>query len=186
MPGGSQPDDDLIVRIRSGDRSACEELVRRKYETVYRFLVHLTTDSDLAADLTQDTFRAAWQKLDDFEGRASVASWLHRIAYNRFVEVYRRHRRDRSAQEFLQVEFGRDEGATWPCATSRSDVAEYLSAAVKQLPEDQRAVVVLHYFEGLSLQETATVLEQPVGTVKWRLNTALTRLRAVVDAESVQ
>jgi RNA polymerase sigma-70 factor (ECF subfamily) len=186
MPGGSQPDDDLIVRIRSGDRSACEELVRRTYETVYRFLVHLTADTELAADLTQDTFRTAWQKLGDFDGRASVASWLHRIAYNRFIDVCRKRRRDRSAQEFLQVEFGRDEGATWACATSRSDVSEYLSAAVKQLSEDQRAVVVLHYFEGLSLQSTATVLEQPVGTVKWRLNAALTRLRAVVDAESVQ
>lgn len=186
MPGGSQPDDDLINRIRSGDRSACEELVRRTYETVYRFLVHLTADSELAADLTQDTFRTAWQKLGDFDGRASIASWLHRIAYNRFIDVCRKRRLDRSAQEFIQVEIGRDEGATWPCATSRGDVAEYLSAAVKQLPEDQRAVVVLHYFEGLSLQETAEVLEQPVGTVKWRLNAALTRLRTVVDIESVR
>jgi RNA polymerase sigma-70 factor (ECF subfamily) len=186
MHRASQPDDNLVARIRSGDRSACEEMVRQTYETVYRFLLHLTADADLAADLTQDTFRAAWQKLGDFEGRSSVASWLHRIAYNRFVEVYRKQRRHQSAQEYLQVEFERDAGATWPCATTRSDVSEYLSAAVKQLPEEQGAVVVLHYFEGMSLQETAMVLEQPVGTVKGRLNAALRRLRSVVKAESVR
>jgi RNA polymerase sigma-70 factor (ECF subfamily) len=64
-------------------------------------------------------------------------------------------------------------------------MSEYISAAVKQLPDEQRTIVALHYFEGLSLQETATVMGQAVGTVKWRLNKALTRLRSIVDAGAI-
>ncbi len=108
MPFGSQPADDLIARILAGDRASCEELVRGNYQTVYRFVLHLTSDPEMAADITQDTFRAAWQKLSEFNRRASIKSWLHRIAYNRFIDVYRKHRRDRSALENLQAELGRN------------------------------------------------------------------------------
>jgi RNA polymerase sigma-70 factor (ECF subfamily) len=186
MPRGSQSIDDVITRILAGDRASCEELVRENYAAVYGFLAHLTSDPEMAADITQDTFRAAWQELSKFDGRSSVASWLHRIAYNRFIDIYRKRRRDRCLQENLQMEFSRNGDATPPCATSRKETSEYLSSAVKQLSDDQRTIVYLHYFEGLSLRETAMVVGQAVGTIKWRLSAALARLRSIVDAESVQ
>jgi RNA polymerase sigma-70 factor (ECF subfamily) len=186
MPHGSQTTDDLITRILAGDRASCEELVLKNYGAVFGFLAHLTSDPEMAADITQDTFRAAWQEMSKFDGRASVASWLHRIAYNRFIDIYRKQRRDRCLQENLQMEFSRNGEATPPCPTSRKETSQYLTAAVKQLPDYQRTIVYLHYFEGLSLRETAMVVGQAVGTIKWRLSAALTQLRSIVDAEAVQ
>jgi len=186
MTRGFQTADDLITRILAGDRASCEELVRDNYAAVYGFVTHMTSDREMAADITQDTFRAAWQELGKFDGRASIASWLHRIAYNRFIDVYRKQHRDRCLQENLQIEYSRNDDATPPCATSRKETSDYLCDAVKQLPHDQRTIVYLHYFEGLSLRETAMVVGQAVGTVKWRLSAALSRLRSIVDAESVQ
>jgi len=186
MPRGSQTTDDLITRILAGDRASCEELVVNNYAAVFRFLAHLTSDPEMAADITQDTFRVAWQEISKFDGRASVATWLHRIAYNRFIDIYRKQRRDRCLQENLQMEFSRVGDVTPPCATSHKETSQYLYAAVNQLPEDQRTIVYLHYFEGLSLREAAMVVGEAVGTIKWRLSAALTRLRSIVDAESVQ
>src|SRR5947208_11776814 len=116
MSRGPQPADDSIARILAGDRAACEELVRQTYAGVYRFLLHLTSDPDMAADFTQDTFRAAWQKLGEFDGRASIASWLHRIAYNRFVDAYRKQRRDRTMRENVHLELSRTANDTAACA----------------------------------------------------------------------
>ena len=179
-------DAELLDRVRSGDRTACEELVHAHYVAVYRFLLNLTGDADMAADCTQDTFRIAWQKLADFGGRASIATWLHRIAYNRFIDLYRKNRRQRDLQESFQFEQASVTRQEFPCRTSLRDASQYLAEAVKQLPDELRAIVALHYIEGLSLADTAAVVGEPVGTVKWRLSTALKRLRTIVDAEAVQ
>ena len=179
-------DAEVIDRVRRGDRATCEELVRENYAAVYRFLLNLTGDTEMAADCTQDAFRIAWQKLADFGGRASISSWLHRIAYNRFIDVYRKNRREHRLHESFQAEQPGEIGQVSPCATSLRDASQYLAEAVKQLPDEQRAIVALHYFEGLSITDTSAVVGEPVGTVKWRLSTALKRLRSIVDAEAVQ
>lgn len=84
--------------IRAGDRDACEELVRQYYEGVYRFLFHQTPDPHLAADLTQETFAAAWQGIETFNGNASFSTWLHQIAYRKLVDGVRKSQRHRHAQ----------------------------------------------------------------------------------------
>ena len=91
IPQTDRPSDrDLLARYRTGDRGAAEELVDRTYGRVHGLLVRLSGDADLAADLTQEPYRRAWRSLDRFDGRASVATWLHRIAHNTFLN----HRRD--------------------------------------------------------------------------------------------
>jgi RNA polymerase sigma-70 factor (ECF subfamily) len=184
MPSRSPHANDLVARIQAGDRTACDQFVRAHYEAVYRFLLHLTSSPDMAADFTQDTFQVAWQKLADFRGRASLASWLHRIAYNKFVDSYRRLRRDRTVQENLKLEASRN-GAAAGCAVVAADTSQHLYAAVQQLPDEQRTIVILHYFEGLSLRETADVVDEALGTVKWRLSVALGALRSMLKTESV-
>jgi RNA polymerase sigma-70 factor, ECF subfamily len=186
MPSGPTPESELVEKIWSGDQSACEQLVHQHYEAIYRFLLRLTNEPDVASDCTQDTFRAAWQKLSEFNGRSSLSTWLHRIAYHRFIDVYRKRRREELAHENLRAESARVEGVSIPCATTLKDTSDFLQAAVNRLPEDQRTIVALHYLGGLSLRETADVVGQAVGTVKWRLNKALNQLRVNVDAESVQ
>ena len=90
----TKPDEQrLLSRLRAGRPEACAELVREHYQAVYRLLVHLTRDVHQAEDLTQETFAAAWQNVVRFQGRSSLATWLHRIAYTKFIDAQRAARR---------------------------------------------------------------------------------------------
>lgn len=181
------PDQDvaLVVRIRRGDRCACEQFVRDNYEAVFRFLFRLCGEPELAADCTQDTFQTAWQKIGSYAGESTLRSWLHRIAYHRFVDSFRRKRRERDWISSMELTPSSTDTKGERCLAEMRDTSAHLSAAVNQLPDEQRIIVALHYFEGLSLAETAVVVEEAVGTVKWRLSKALERLRSIVKAEAV-
>ena len=183
MSTGSRTIDDLVARIRAGDRAACDELVRREYSAVYRFLLHLARDVEVAADLTQDTFRTAWEKLPQFQGDSTVASWLHRIAYNKFADTARRRQLDRTWQESQADRPPAPETPSPADVACDSESSARLYQAVTQLPQDQRIIIVLHYFQSLSLRETAEVLGEPIGTVKWRASAALSALRTTFAVE---
>src|SRR5687768_17537246 len=83
------PDADarLVEQIRSGNVEAERQFVRDHYRAIYRYLLYLTGRPDLAEDLTQDTFLEGWRCLSTFQGKGSLRSWLHRIAYRQFLHV---------------------------------------------------------------------------------------------------
>jgi RNA polymerase sigma-70 factor (ECF subfamily) len=178
----TDPDNQRLLNdLRSGRPAACAELVRCHYQAVYRFLVHLTRDVHQAEDLTQDTFAAAWEKIAMFEGRANLATWLHRIAYTKFIDAQRAQRRALGLRERLTppIAFAAD-----PFDTAMADdEARRLYAAMHGLDAPERALLVLHYLQGLSYREMASVLDEPTGTVKWRTSEALGRLRALLSDE---
>lgn len=167
----------LLESVRAGVREAAEALVHRHHAGVYRFLLHLTRDADRADDLTQETFAAAWRRIGGFGGRSSLATWLHRIAFARFVDA----RRGRLRAEATIERLGRIRPASTvadPSAALLDDErARRLYEAVQALDEPERVAVVLHYFQGLSLREVAGVVGRPIGTIKWRTSRALARLR---------
>src|SRR5436305_14005701 len=82
----------LLAALAAGDRAAAERLVEQTYRGVYALLRRLCGDSDLAADLTQETYRKAWDALPGFDSRAQFSTWLCRIAYNTFLNHLRRPR----------------------------------------------------------------------------------------------
>src|SRR5690349_2462366 len=75
----------LLERIRAGDLDAGHRFVRDYYPGVYRYLLYLTGSPEAAEDLTQETFLQAWRRLESFEGRAALRTWLHRIAHREFL-----------------------------------------------------------------------------------------------------
>ena len=166
----------ILSALREGRREAYEAIIDAHYASVYRFLVLLTHDGSLAEDLTQEVFTAAWKGLDGFEGRASIKTWLHRIAYNAFVDNQRQQGRRAACAEAIDRR----------CRESVSDPVASLETAedlirvrdaLEGLEMDDRSVLVLHYVEGLSYREMADVLDRPSGTVKWLTGRALARLR---------
>jgi RNA polymerase sigma-70 factor (ECF subfamily) len=173
----TEPEEHRLLRnLRTGRPEACAELVRAHYQKVYRFLIHLTRDVHQAEDLTQETFAAAWEKLASFRGHASLATWLHRIAYTKFIDAQRAQRR---ALGILEHRAGPQNSSPDPLdAVVADDEAQLLYRALHGLDPPERAVLVLHYLQGLSYREMATVLDEPTGTVKWRTAEALNRLRA--------
>ncbi|HET6881797.1 MAG TPA: RNA polymerase sigma factor [Pirellulales bacterium] len=165
----------LAKRIVAGDRDACETFIRRHYAPIYRLLVRLCRDADLAEDLTQETFAAAWGNVATYAGASSLATWLHRIAYRKFLD-WRRARRslaiaDRDLDEVASSGAGPVEAAVL------DEESCLLRRAIDRLPPAERDVLVLHYLQGLSYREMACVLDEPCGTVKWRTSLALNNLR---------
>jgi RNA polymerase sigma-70 factor (ECF subfamily) len=170
-------DDRLLSQLRAGRSEACAELIRAHYQPVYRFLVYLTRDVHQAEDLTQETFAAAWEKIRTFEGRATLATWLHRIAYTKFIDAQRAQRRAGGMLERLSSP---EVSPADPFDTVMAgDESQRLYRALDGLAAGERTLLVLHYLQGLSYSEMASVLDEPTGTVKWRTALALNRLRAL-------
>ena len=172
----------LLRAIRSGSREACEELVRRHYGRIYGFLLHLSGEVSAAEDLTQETFAAAWGAMAKFGGRARVGTWLHRIAYGKFVDMKRRMKRGRAAMEEVVKRGGGAGDVRWPMdEVIANERRRRVYEAVGELEGADREVIVLHYFQGLSFRQMGAVLDEAVGTVKWRTSRALGRLKVSLD-----
>ena len=175
----AKSDDQRLLRdLRAGRSEAGRELVRSHHQAVYRFLFQLSRDVHRAEDLTQETFRAAWERIESFEGRSSLATWLHRIAYTKFIDSQRAE----SRTAMLQKQIHPSEFSTADPIKTLIDVDESrrLNRAMDELKTADRTVLVLHYLQGLSYSEMASVLDEPSGTVKWRTREALNCLRLLL------
>jgi len=173
-----------LEAIRSGDRAACAELVHAHYAAVYAFLAHVTGDRALAEDLTQETFAAAWTGISTFRGEASLRTWLHGIAYRKFVDAKRRSKLAERAVDHIRASAAGGDGEKGPAeAASRDELAQAICRAIGELDGDGRTTIVLHYFQGLSFDEMAEVLGRPIGTVKWQTSQALKALRKSLDGK---
>jgi RNA polymerase sigma-70 factor (ECF subfamily) len=172
----------LLEAIRAGDRAAAEEMVERTYSAVFASLFRLTHDSDLAADLTQETYQKAWAALPGFDGRSQLFTWLYRIAYTTFLNHVRRPRRTTSLDEEDAVE-PQDESIPADQILADSEEAERLRAAVLRLPEDLRFTVTAHFWGGLPVREVAEIEKITTVAIRKRLHKAFTMLEAMLDEE---
>ncbi|RYG34276.1 sigma-70 family RNA polymerase sigma factor [bacterium] len=163
----------LVERVRGGDREASREFVRRYYPSVLRFLTTLCPNPSDAEELTQEAFIKALRGLRKFRGDSGLRTWLHRIAFHEYT-----HRR-RAERSTLPI----PESTTTPIFEANSLLALDLERALRCVPEELRAAFVLCDLQELSMQEAATVLSVPVGTVKSRLHTARKRLSDLLEPE---
>ena len=172
----------LIGRARSGDAAACATLVRSHYAAVYRLLAQLTHDAHAAEDLCQDTFAAAWSKLGSFAGGSTFATWLHRIAYRRFLDSRRSAKPGRApTADEHEGPPARAAAHVDPLAGIVADeAARSLYAALDRLDEPDRHVLAMHYLSGLSYRQMADVTGEPPGTIKWRVSAAVGKLREIL------
>ena len=170
-------------RARKADKDAACELLRIHYTDVYSYLRRLCGSAADAEDLTQQTFLKVWSSLDGFKGRSKFSTWLYRIAHNTYIDSQRGNAgstRDRSDQWWAEC-IDKNPG---PYANvAERQLARRLYETVDQLDEDKRNIVHLHYYQGLSIRETAKVLGIATSTVKYRLREVLRILRVKVGVE---
>ena len=171
----------LCNLAREGDANAASELVTLFHERIYAYLRrHCSNDED-AADLTQKTFFKAWVSLTSYQGRSSFPTWLHGIAHHVYVD-WRRKKNPSGTQSDDWWE-AQASGATSPFEdTAERDLAARVYGLVQRLEEEVRDVVHLHYYQGLSISETAEALGIATSTVKYRLRGALDFLRSHAEA----
>lgn len=182
MVGRPLDEDDLIRRAKRGDTHAYEELVHAFQGIAFRTAYVLSGNAADAEEAAQDGFLKAWRALGRFREGAPFRPWLLRIVANEARN--RRRSAGRRAHLALRAATEQVSGDAAPSpetAFLSVETRERLLAALEALPDDQRQMVSLRYFVGLSEQEVAESLDLPVGTVKSRTSRALERLRESYD-----
>jgi len=167
----------LVQRARSGDTRAFERLYRDHAGRVYGLCLRMTRDPAIAEDCTQETFINAWRALDRFETRSSLSTWLHRIAVN--VALAKR----RKATPVMESAPDDDEAieSEWTLETPLE--VDEIEAAIANLPEGARDVLVLYAIYGYSHAEAAEMLGVAEGTCKAQLHRARGLLRERLGVE---
>ena len=166
----------LCEQALAGDLEAASELVSQCYARIYAWFRRLAGNDEDAADLTKKTFCKVWNSLAKFHGRSSFNTWLHSIAHHVYVDWRRANHRTEPRSDDWWSACASREPAPDALAT-RADLAARLFACVDALEVAVRDTVHLHYYQELTLQETAAALGIATSTVKYRLRQALTELQ---------
>jgi RNA polymerase sigma-70 factor (ECF subfamily) len=171
-------DRQLVHRCLAGEPQAERALYDAHVERVYRLVHRMAGDADLAADFTQETFIRAFDRLDQFRGDSSLATWLHTIAVSVALNGMRKVKRIRARTDNI------DETPDLAARTTgfTADLKARLHSAIDALSEKLRPVFVMHDVEGYTHEEIAGTLGIPVGTSKARLFDARAKLRLALAA----
>jgi RNA polymerase sigma-70 factor (ECF subfamily) len=169
------PDKDLLVRHAQGDQHAFAELVQRHRDRMWAVALRTLGDPEEAADALQDALLSAFRAAGRFRGEAAVTTWLHRIVVNACL--------DRLRRQSIRPAVPMGDDATLDAVapkntdpTAMREVALDVTDALRQLPHEQRAALVLVDMLGFGVDEAARVLEVPTGTIKSRCARGRARL----------
>ncbi len=180
-------DADLVCAAQNGDMAAFEELVARHRDKIYARAYSMVRNEDEALDLSQEAWVKGWQRLAQFQGEASFATWMTRIVINLCVDQLRKQKRQRAESfEVLQEESGGVERympVTIPnpaAGLERTELRGRIDRALGQLSREHRTVLVLHEFEGLEYKEIAGRMGCSIGTVMSRLFYARRRMASLL------
>jgi RNA polymerase sigma-70 factor (ECF subfamily) len=178
-------DTDLLLRLQRREPEALGELYDRYGRLVYSLILRVVRDSGTAEDLVQETFIRVWNRAQSFDAKkgstGSIAPWLLAVARNRAIDYLRSAQARHDPVELNQMDH--------PSLYSEMEVdllnrdsARRIQTAMRKLPESQRKVIELAYFEGLSQSEMADRMGQPLGTIKTWVRAALRILREELGA----
>lgn len=158
---------------------AAERLYREHFEFVWRNARRLGCSDDWVDDAVHEVFLVATRRLAEFEGRSSERTWLFAIAFR----VVQRMQRDRSRQRKQVARYVQEQSSPIGDAEGQAHAAEYLRHLLQQLPEAQRAIVILSELEGFTSAEIAESLGTPQGTVDSRLRAARIAMSRAIERE---
>jgi RNA polymerase sigma-70 factor (ECF subfamily) len=184
-----EPSDDIAIgKARRGDRDAFRALVERHAMSVFRLAFRMTANRTDAEDITQETFLRAWKQIARFDGRASFATWVHRICANCSLDVIRVRRRRQSSAPVFGDERDADPFAHLPSAAPSperiahsSQISAILVPALDELSAMERAAFVMRHYEGRSIEEIAATLGVQEGAAKHSVFRAVQKLRRALE-----
>ena len=165
-------DGEIVDAVKHGDREAYREIVDRYKRRAYHIALSVVGDPQDALDVSQNAFIKAYRNIKRFDTGKPFMPWFYRILHNLCLDHVRRSKRRREVP-LSEVLILKDDAV---------DREEHLALrrAIDGLAEEQRQVVVLHYFEGLSYREMASMLDKPMGTIMSTLYHARQKLKAAL------
>lgn len=169
------PDEKAVIdRAARGDKDAFGHLVRQYRQKIFGFMMIMTANRDMAADLTQETFLAAWQNLPGFRQEASFSTWLFQIGGNKARNYLKRAGREVSLDDSHEKA---SQAASPEEAYEHKRQEELLQKVAAALPIKQRMIFSLRYFDGLKFEEIARIQGVTVSAVKTGFAEALMKLK---------
>jgi RNA polymerase sigma-70 factor (ECF subfamily) len=177
----------LLPAVARGDLDAFERLYDRHSSTLYALLLRILANPDDAQEVLQETFVKAWTNAKMFDAvRGSDVAWLISIARSRGIDRLRSRKirgdREDDAGRELSTGIGFVEKRTGADDAIESEERSAVRGALAELPEAQRVALALAYFEGLSQSEIAAKLNEPLGTIKTRMQLGMKKLRKSLKA----
>lgn len=161
-------DPDVLARFRDGDEQAVKAIYERYSGAVYALSMRVLRDHGRAADATQQTFVKAWRSARNYDESRPIAPWLFAIARRTAIDIYRKEKRRFPSDDLLIAEDGPSMESIWEVFEVR--------AALDLLSDEERAVIRMSHFDGLTHVEISQRLDIPLGTVKSRSHRAHSRL----------
>jgi RNA polymerase sigma-70 factor (ECF subfamily) len=168
-----------IDETLAGNTPAFGQLVQKYQDRLFNTLIHVTGSVQEAEDVAQEAFIQAFVKLQTFQGRSSIFTWVYRIAFNLWVTRQRRRR------PTMSIEGNQESTGTEPTDTGerpldrleREERAQQIHVAIASLSEDHRTILILREMEDCDYETIAEILDLPVGTVRSRLHRARLHLK---------
>jgi len=187
----SLTDEEILTRLQAGDWELFAELIRRYETPLFQYLWRKLGDYELAEDVFQVTFTQVFAKIQYYEPGRPAKPWIYQIATHLAVDAHRARLRRQgypcpSHHDYLAEEHSQaiwenfpESGAGPAEQLEHAELRQAIRKAVHELPRALQEVIHLAYFDGLKYQEIADILEIPLGTVKSRLHTAISKLAEV-------
>jgi RNA polymerase sigma-70 factor (ECF subfamily) len=181
-------DEELMQRLADRDLVAFRALYDRYGNLVYSAALRVVRDAQIAEDMVQEIFLRIWKKPESYVAqRGRFATWLTSVTRNRAVDEIRarsrRFRHETASPEEQERELPAPDHNDPALTAEMSDQRRLILAALAQIPAEQRQIIELAYFGGLTQQEIAERLSQPLGTVKTRIRLGMQKLRVALTPE---
>lgn len=174
-------DGQLVTKLRDeGNIMAFEVMLERYKQTIFGFILRQVGDKGKAEDLFQETFLRVYHRIDTCKNPEALKPWTFAIAANLCRNEARRQQTRQGEQSRERLNGHAGAGPDPEGSAMASEMRQKIEVALSELPDAQREVFVLYHFTRLSYDEIAEALQEPVGTIKSRMNAALTKLRGLL------
>lgn len=184
-------DEELLQLIAKRNADAFEALYDRHAQIIYNLLLRIIGEASTAEELVQECFWQVWQKASDYRGAGAGAAWIYRIARNRGLDRLRQRnaRPQTVALELEEVSAGSTRYGQSPSvetAVEQSWEQQQVRQSLASIPEEQRVILELAYFEGMTQSEIADYLALPIGTIKSRIRLGVEKLERLLGATGLR
>ncbi len=180
-------ENNLLHKARSGDVGAFEELTTAYYSKVYSICYRMLNNTEDAYEQAQETFIKAFKYIKDFKGNCAISTWLYRIATNVCLDFIRKNKKkkvisiEQSTFEDLQLKDSLVSDIPGPEKVAETNAQKQaIKEAMDKMSDNNRLVIILRDFMGLSYDEISDTMKIPVGTVKSRISRARNELRELL------
>lgn len=170
----------LVLRCQAGDEDAFHRLHERFSDKTLRYLKGLLNE-DTAWDIQQDVWLSVYLKISELMKPTGFKTWLYRLAHNKAIDYSRWKQRRFDLEERITAEFGDRISKISLDDLFEEDNTQEIKAILQKLPTNQKEVILLNYWEGMSYKEIAVIVGCPVGTVRSRIHYAKQNIKEMLD-----